>query len=175
VKILITLPLPLAELSPNARVFWAKKAKITKAYREYTWAETKKRLGRSDPPRWAEATVQATFYYPTAHKHDRDNALASLKAAFDGIADAGVVENDAGLIHLPVKMEIDRDRPRLELVIEGKDDTDPDKTPCHASCKNGHRWVVAMLPMPVSKFATAAESAHCPECGEKAKHIFETT
>lgn len=51
-------------------------------------------------------------------RRDRDNLLASLKAAFDGIADAGLVENDAGLTHLPVHIVIDpRTCPCVSLFI----------------------------------------------------------
>ena len=60
---------------------------------------------------------QATFYFRDLRRRDRDNLLASLKAAFDGLADAHILEDDSGLVHLPVRIEKDRENPRVELEI----------------------------------------------------------
>jgi Holliday junction resolvase RusA-like endonuclease len=49
----------------------------------------------------------------------RNNLLASLKPAFDGLADASVVADDSGMIHMPVEQHMDRDDPRVEIVVEG--------------------------------------------------------
>jgi len=62
--------------------------------------------------------VTARFFFKTRRRRDRDNLLASLKAAFDGLADAGLVADDSGLIHMPVEQYIDRADPRVELVVE---------------------------------------------------------
>jgi len=109
-RIHIDLPLPPQELKPNARSHWTAKAHATKRYRQTAWAIARSAIGLH-PPRWTTATCQATFRFPTRRRRDRDNLLASLKSAFDGIADAGIVANDAGLIHLPVAIEIASDRP----------------------------------------------------------------
>ena len=47
-----------------------------------------------------------------------DTLLASLKPAFDRIADARVVTNDSGMIHMPVEQYVDRPDPRVEIVVE---------------------------------------------------------
>lgn len=116
----LTLPLPAKVLSPNARPHWSVKAKATKEYRHLAWAITlaqvRNTLGK--PPKWEQAEVRAAFYWPTRHRRDRDNAAASLKAYLDGIADAGVVENDAGFIQHPVEMLLDRENPRVEVTID---------------------------------------------------------
>ena len=44
--------------------------------------------------------------------------MASMKAGFDGLADAGLVLNDSGLSPSVVAMEVDRGNPRVEIVIE---------------------------------------------------------
>lgn len=67
--------------------------------------------------RWREAEAQATFYFKDKRNRDADNLLASLKPAFDGIADAGVVVNDCGLHHKPVKRSVDKNDPRVVIVI----------------------------------------------------------
>lgn len=103
----ITLGLPPRELSPNVRANWPAKARATRKYREYAWAVTLSKIGRRIAPQWKRATVQATFFFQTKRRHDKDNLLANLKPAFDGIADAGLVENDAGLIHLPVEIVVE--------------------------------------------------------------------
>jgi crossover junction endodeoxyribonuclease RusA len=111
-----TLPLPPKALSPNARVHWRPKARAIAEYRAAAclagW-EIPARLR----PTWAEATAQLTFYFRTKRRRDRDNLAASMKAAFDGLVDAGILADDAGLHHEPVRMEIDRERPRVEITI----------------------------------------------------------
>jgi crossover junction endodeoxyribonuclease RusA len=117
-EITITLPLPPKELSPNARVHWAKKAGTTKKARALAWGEARA-LGwpnRKLLP-WLRAQTQAVFYFPTERDRDQDNAAASLKPYWDGIADAGVVLSDAGLVHLPPRLLVDRERPRVELTL----------------------------------------------------------
>lgn len=47
----------------------------------------------------AEADIVCVFYFKDKRRRDRDNLLASLKAAFDGIADAGIVSDDSSFRH----------------------------------------------------------------------------
>lgn len=116
---LVVLPLPLKALSPNARCHWAKKAKAAKQYRSYAAFASRCAMSfTGDAPRWESAVAKISFFWPQQRKRDRDNALASLKAAFDGIADAGIIANDAGLQHEIVTMAVNGERPRVEVVIE---------------------------------------------------------
>ncbi|MBM4019810.1 MAG: endodeoxyribonuclease RusA [Planctomycetes bacterium] len=111
----IVLPLPPRELSPNARPHYMAKARAVKRYRETAYLSSLAvRLVR---PMQA-AKVTARFFFRTCRHRDRDNLLASLKPAFDGIADARVVGNDAGMIHMPVEQYVDRADPRVEIVVE---------------------------------------------------------
>lgn len=114
-RLVVVLPLPPRELSPNARPHWAAKARAVKLYREMAYllslAERRARPLRA-------AKVTARFFFRTQRRRDRDNLLASLKPAFDGIADARVVTNDAGMIHIPVEQYVDRTDPRVEIVVE---------------------------------------------------------
>ena len=115
-SIVITLPLPAKCLSPNARAHWRTKAKAVKEYRLRAWGEALEAT-ECQMPRWTAATVQATFYHPQRRRRDSDNCLASLKPAFDGLADAGLIENDCGLTHLPPILLIDPEYPRVMLVV----------------------------------------------------------
>ncbi len=108
----IVLPLPDRTLSPNSRVCWQAKARATKAFRSLAFF-----VSQRFPTRWKSATAQAIFYFPDSRRRDRDNLLASLKAAFDGIAAAGVVEDDSELTHLPVQIAKDPAAPRVEIFL----------------------------------------------------------
>jgi Holliday junction resolvase RusA-like endonuclease len=105
-KIEITLPLPPKEMCPNARKHWRAKMKPKKKQREDAFHAARYRLMCSrefmnGPPRWRFAECQATFYMP--RRRDGDNLIAWLKATFDGLQDAGIIENDGNFIHLPPK------------------------------------------------------------------------
>jgi crossover junction endodeoxyribonuclease RusA len=113
----LTLPLPAKALSPNGRPHWRAKAAAVKEHREAAWAAALLAIRPGRKPRWERAEAEAVFYWPTRHRRDRDNAAASLKAYWDGIADAGVLADDAGLVHLPVRMEYDAANPRVEVII----------------------------------------------------------
>jgi crossover junction endodeoxyribonuclease RusA len=113
----IELPLPRRTLSPNARPHWRTKARAVKAYRTLAWALAVEALGGKRPG-WPRARARARFFFVDSRKRDGDNFLASLKSAFDGIADAGAVANDSGLAHEPPEFHVDRERPRVEITLE---------------------------------------------------------
>lgn len=116
----ITLPLPPRTLSPNGRCHWATKARAVKKYRSDAKVAALAAMNEAgvNPPNWNAAKASVTFYKRTAHKGDSDNLTASLKAGFDGIADAGVIANDAGLMPMPPTVSKDAANPRVEIVIE---------------------------------------------------------
>jgi crossover junction endodeoxyribonuclease RusA len=83
----VTLPWPSKDLSPNARLHWARKAKAVKQARagaHFLILEARghaRRIGEA-------AKLSMTFCPPDKRRRDRDNLIASMKAATDGIADA---------------------------------------------------------------------------------------
>jgi len=113
--LLIVLPLPPRILHPNARPHHMAKAKATKAYRGM--AALTARQSKNDPPRWKSAQVHIVYFFKDSRRRDRDNLLAWLKSAFDGLADAGVVENDADFVYHPILISKDTKRPRVEIEI----------------------------------------------------------
>ncbi len=116
----ITIPLPPKEVRNNARVHWAKKAAAVKVCRTETRLIAVRAIASnemSDNLPWKKASVKVTAYFPTARHLDPSNLIDSLKPAFDGLQDAGVIENDKELWpERPVIVTRDAN-PRVELVI----------------------------------------------------------
>ena len=82
---IVTLPWPPKELSPNARVHWAKKAKAAKSYRLLAHLLA---CRLKCPVGWEAAKVSITFEPPDNRRRDLDNMLASIKSGLDGISAA---------------------------------------------------------------------------------------
>lgn len=118
----ITLSLPPKALSPNARVHWAEKYKITRAYRQQAAYLTRIVIGKVfdwKPPQWKHATAKMTFYFKDPwRRRDPDNLGASMKAGVDGIVDAGLLKDDSGLRHEPVEIDKAGDKMNPRVVIE---------------------------------------------------------
>jgi len=114
-SITIILPLPDPALSPNARVHWTEKAKAVKSYR----FEAKCKVMAKTPRRlmWGKASYKASFHFKDSRRRDADNAIASLKSALDGVADAGLVINDSVLWPERPEFHTDKANPRVELTF----------------------------------------------------------
>lgn len=100
------LPIPGPGCNPNnSHCHWSVKLKSVREQREAANLLASYELKRHGYPRpmWKMATVEATFHKPgkRAKYADGTNLNASLKAAIDGLQDAGVIENDVGIILLP--------------------------------------------------------------------------
>lgn len=113
----LTLPLPPRELSPNARTHWARKARSVAAYRLCAETMARKVVRASQRSRWDRAEVRTTFYLPDRRRRDRDNLMASMKAAWDGLVDAEILSDDRGLVQYPPVLEVDRENPRVEIEV----------------------------------------------------------
>jgi hypothetical protein len=118
--ITIELPIPPAVLHPNARTCRQAKWGSTKRYRNSAYLRTLEALNGAAAPKWKSATLHATWYFRTAARRDLDNLGAWLKAGHDGIADAGIVENDRDFIPLPPTVNTGDARPRIIITIEAK-------------------------------------------------------
>ena len=122
-KLTITLPLPHKSLSPNYTV-GSRGARLGKAAKIKKYRMDAMHAGAAeiadagyDLLLWKEATVQATFYHKDRRRRDSDNLLGSLKSAFDGLKDSGLILDDSGLTHLPVQKLVDKANPRVELTV----------------------------------------------------------
>jgi crossover junction endodeoxyribonuclease RusA len=78
--VIVILPWPRPELSPNARVNWRTKCSAAKRYKLSAYLLAK--AARPVPG----LTVSITFNPPDNVRRDLDNMLASIKSGLDGIA-----------------------------------------------------------------------------------------
>jgi len=112
---------PPREVMPNTRVPWYSRSRLVGKAEATRWLRQAARLAVMDtdtlldvieswPPRWKRARCQATIFWERGRRQcDNDNALAGLKAAFDGLTDVEIFSDDKHLTHLPVKQERDPD------------------------------------------------------------------
>jgi len=81
---------PKPPLSMNQRLHWAAKKDLTASIRQ-----TVKLLAKNAKiPTLAHADVLMVWTVPTLHRRDADNPAPTLKAACDGLVDAGIVPDD---------------------------------------------------------------------------------
>ena len=118
--ITVTLPLPPIALAPNSRAGWHAKANATKRYRLDAGIAAQVAARELDDWSWmplSRASIQVVYYSRTVRFLDRDNILAALKAAFDGLCDAGVLTDDRDVDYPSAIREKDAHNPRVELII----------------------------------------------------------
>lgn len=97
----LELPFPPKELSPNSRPNRWEKARTVRQYREDCgWAGTVQyrryvsKKGTPLPTLTPPVTATVTFVVPDRRRRDEQNFLQMLKPAFDGLVDAGVLQDD---------------------------------------------------------------------------------
>lgn len=101
--IFFSIPWPHRDLSPNARIHWAKLASRKKAYRTGCGWDAAQAFNAAGKPKMAGVTLKITFHPPCKRRRDLDNCLASIKAGLDGIAD--VIGVDDSKWSLALKMD----------------------------------------------------------------------
>jgi len=117
----IILPLPPRILSPNCppgtRGGRFARAAASKKYKRLACEAARAEQIESAP--WEKATIQATFFHKTERRRDDINHMAMLKAAYDGLVEAGLLFDDDSkhLTTLPATFEIDREDPRVMLTV----------------------------------------------------------
>ena len=116
--IIIDLPWPHKDLSPNARPHWAEKARLTKRAREGAYyAALAAGLGRVTGEAFR---VTTTFNPPARYAYDEDNLKARCKALYDGVSDALGVD-DRHFRHAPVIIGEPVKRGNVRIEIEAVD------------------------------------------------------
>ena len=85
----LVLGWPPSNLSPNARLHWAKLARAKKQYRNACFSVSKEQLKKINTENIPEKLVlEMTFIPPDRRSYDRDNLVARMKSGIDGLADA---------------------------------------------------------------------------------------
>ena len=85
----IVLGRPPSDLSPNARLHWAKLARAKKQYRNACFSVSKEQLKKFKTDNIPEKLfLEMTFIPPDRRSYDRDNLVARMKSGIDGLADA---------------------------------------------------------------------------------------
>lgn len=94
------------------------KASATKRYRRLAREAVEEERITTGP--WKHATVEATFHHKQKRRRDQDNAMAMLKAAYDGIVDSGLLVDDdyEHLERRSPRFMIDKLYPRVTLIVE---------------------------------------------------------
>jgi crossover junction endodeoxyribonuclease RusA len=83
----------LPVVSLNARTHWAVKAHDVANWRNaVAWIAQAERI----PKLLDRPTVELVYFAPDRRRRDPDNLCLNLKAALDGLRDAGVLEDDTG-------------------------------------------------------------------------------
>ena len=121
-RLIVVLPLPSREVSPNAQRGDSiganmRKANAIRRHRGVARLTVLSAISRSPAMPGEFAGYCLHFYYPTARFRDDDNADASCKSYRDGIADAlGVDDRTLRKMRLSVAAK-DASCPRLEFIL----------------------------------------------------------
>lgn len=118
-RVELVLALPPRTVSKNARN-WAAKAKATKEARtEACIAALIARVQGSICRSWWGATAIVTFYVPDRAKRDPSNLMDRCHPFFDGLQDAGLIEDDCNLIpqFADDPVYVCKDEPRVEITL----------------------------------------------------------
>lgn len=95
---------PADVLSPNARVHWSVKNRAAREFRalaKYAAMQDGRPATILGP-----VSVSVRVLWPARRrKSDADNALASVKAAVDGLTDAGVWQDDRQIVRMSIEQE----------------------------------------------------------------------
>ena len=86
---LVELPVGLQLLNANDRDHWRKSAVKTATIRSVARGQAK------GIPKLNKVKIRAVYYAPDNRRRDVSNLFPSVKAAVDGIVDAGVLKDDS--------------------------------------------------------------------------------
>lgn len=118
-KITIVLPLPPRQLSPNVPA-GTRRGRIVRAVMSKRYKGQAREAAESYRGiHWKKAEVFADFYHKTKRRRDDVNHMAMLKAAYDGIIQAGILPDDDSehLRTTGAEFHIDKTNPRVEITL----------------------------------------------------------
>lgn len=124
-EFILQLPWPAAELSPNARVHWGKKAKAVEAAKNAAYYTARERIPQAFP-----MSENAAFYLtviafpPDSTRRDEDNIKASLKPAIDGMCLALGIDDARITQSRTIKAGIEKDG-KIKMILAELEDGKP--------------------------------------------------
>lgn len=115
--VVLSLPFPGRGLSPNSRLHWRVKAAAVAQYRETVGWIAKEAAQGLQGPLQPPVRAEVVFTLPDQRRRDPDNLQASLKAAWDGMVDAGLLQDDRiGMLQIEKPTFVQGEKPGLVLV-----------------------------------------------------------
>jgi len=118
-QLIINIPqLPPAEYSPNARVHWAQRYKVGKAYKKAVYYEAVDARNKADWKALEYAELELEFIVAEERIRDADNWIARQKPGTDALVDAGIILYD-DLRHLTckgIKFTVDKERAPMSVI-----------------------------------------------------------
>lgn len=93
---IVRLPWPHKDLSPNARVHHQARARVAAVAKEAAWVDTLNQLSVRERKALSEREtlhLAITFRPPDERKRDLDNMLAAAKSTLDGFAHACLIDD----------------------------------------------------------------------------------
>ncbi len=110
----VALPVGLQLMNSNDREHWSKRAKVSSLIRA-----TARGLCKDVPKGLLKVKIRAVYYAPDNRRRDVSNLFPSVKAAVDGLVDAGVIKDDNDKFVVALEMvRGEYNVPRGQLVIE---------------------------------------------------------
>jgi crossover junction endodeoxyribonuclease RusA len=103
---IITLPWPKRELSPNSPAHYMVKHKAKKEYRQECAWQAREQGVKQDWPQAGKIGVHLHFVPPNRTRRDHDNLIASMKAGLDGLADAMGVDDSRFVISSDISEDV---------------------------------------------------------------------
>jgi len=120
-QVVIILTLPAKILSPNASfaTLGGRFAKASAAKKQRRMAYEAVMEAQIESMPWGKVSVSPEFFCKTNRRRDTDNAIASLKAVYDGIVDSGLVRDDTPeyMKREEPKFGVGKVHPRLVLTL----------------------------------------------------------
>lgn len=126
--VVLTIPMAAELINLNQRLHWAKRAKMTKA-----WRQAGRLMARADnlPKGLQRIHVTATVHKDHSRPYDVHNLIPTAKAIIDGLADYGPIPDDSnGFLVGPDMRAGAKGKPRITLeirVLRGATETLPDE------------------------------------------------
>jgi len=109
---------PPPSLNQQERMHWAKRQRVRDWWAQQAWVVWL----RAGQPRFERPVIQYRLYYRDNRRRDQDNAIASCKPILDGLKGHAFEDDHSGVVTiLPPVVDVDKDKPRVEVVMRERE------------------------------------------------------